>query len=188
MIISKPGAIIIEGHVQGLSNARSLGEAGIPVYVVDKTNCIARYSKYCSQFFLCPDFSSDEFAYFLEDLALEKNIRGWLLLPSNDHAVYTLSKHKSLLEKYYKLITPGLDIIENIMDKTRLIEIAKECGVPVPVTKIFSSPDESPGEINFPVLTKGRYGLSFYKSLGKKAFLSHNAFELKTRLVRIEHK
>ncbi len=32
---SKPGAIIIEGHVQGLSNVRSLGEAGIPVFVID---------------------------------------------------------------------------------------------------------------------------------------------------------
>lgn len=185
---NKPGAIIIEGHVQGLSNTRSLGEAGIPVYVVDKTNCIARYSKYCSQFFLCPDFSSDEFAFFLEKLALKENIRGWLLLPSNDHAVYTLSKHKKLLEKYYKLITPGLDIIENIMDKTRLIEIAKKCGVPVPVTRIFSSPDESPGEMNFPVLTKGRYGLSFYKTLGKKAFLANNASELNTQLAGIEQK
>ena len=40
------GVIVIEGHVQGLSNTRSLGEKGIPVYVVDKDNCIARYSRY----------------------------------------------------------------------------------------------------------------------------------------------
>lgn len=29
------GAIVIEGHVQGLSNARALGELGIPVYPDD---------------------------------------------------------------------------------------------------------------------------------------------------------
>ncbi len=186
---NKPGAIILEGHVQGLSNTRSLGEAGIPVYVVDKTNCIARYSRYCKKFFLCPDFSSDEFAFFLENLALKENIRGWLLLPSNDHAVYSLSKHKILLEKYYKLITPGLEIIENIVDKIRLIQLATECGVPVPVTRTFSSPEEvSAAEKIFPVLTKGRYGLSFYKSFGTKAFLSHNAMELKNRLASIEQK
>lgn len=36
----KSGAIIIEGHVQGLSNKQSLGDRGIPVYIIDKTNGI----------------------------------------------------------------------------------------------------------------------------------------------------
>ncbi|HNR65773.1 MAG TPA: hypothetical protein PKJ95_05740, partial [Atribacterota bacterium] len=100
---NKPGAIIIEGHVQGLSNTRSLGEAGIPVYVVDKIKCIARHSKYCRKFFLCPDFIQDEFATFLIDLAEKEGVKGWVLIPSNDHAVYTISKHKTRLEQYYKL-------------------------------------------------------------------------------------
>ena len=71
---NRPGAIIIEGHVQGLSNTRSLGEIGIPVIVVDKVNCIARYSKYCTKFFICPDFITDEFAEFLIDLAIKENL------------------------------------------------------------------------------------------------------------------
>ena len=33
--MTKKGAVIIEGHVQGLSNTRSLGEAGIPVIVAN---------------------------------------------------------------------------------------------------------------------------------------------------------
>ena len=57
----KPGAIIIEGHVQGLSNTRALGEAGIPVIVIDTHNCIARHSRYCKAFYKCPDYLSDEF-------------------------------------------------------------------------------------------------------------------------------
>ncbi|MBN1183890.1 MAG: hypothetical protein JXB49_16475, partial [Bacteroidales bacterium] len=85
---SLPGAIIIEGHVQGLSNARSLGEAGIPVYVVDKSDCVARYSKFCMKFFRSPDFQAEEFADFLIELGEQENLKGWLLLPSNDHAVY----------------------------------------------------------------------------------------------------
>ena len=63
------GVIIIEGHVQGLSNVRSIGEMGVPVIVVDRNNCIARYSKYCKAFFKCPPFNSDEFAVFLINLA-----------------------------------------------------------------------------------------------------------------------
>jgi D-aspartate ligase len=179
----KPGAIIIEGHIQGLSNTRSLGEAGIPVYVVDKTRCIAQHSKYCKEFFRCPDFIKDEFADFLIALAKKKDIKGWVLIPSNDHAVYILSKHKKRLEEYFKLITPGLEIIDNIYDKVRLIEIAKKLDVPVPVTQIFHSADDPISRaLKFPVLTKGRNGLSFYKAVGKKAFIAYNETELRAQL------
>ena len=41
----KNGAIFIEGHVKGLSNTRALGEAGIPVYVLDTAECILRSQK-----------------------------------------------------------------------------------------------------------------------------------------------
>ncbi|MDY0143780.1 MAG: hypothetical protein RBR97_17985, partial [Bacteroidales bacterium] len=185
---SKPGAIIIEGHVQGLSNTRSLGEAGIPVFVVDKTNCIARYSKYCAKFFRCPDFGTDEFATFMIELAQKENIRGWVLIPSNDHAVYTISKHKQQLEKYYKVITPSLDIIESIYDKSKLLHIAQRCGVAIPQTQYFTSANDSIGNITFPVLTKGRFGLSFYQTLGKKAFLASNKTELQSQFELIRSK
>jgi len=185
---NKRGAIIIEGHVQGLSNARSLGEAGIPVFVVDKTNCIARYSKYCSKFFRCPDFEKDEFATFLVELAQKENIQDWVLIPSNDHAVYTISKHKAQLEKYYKVITPSLDIIESIYDKSKLLHIAQRCGVAIPQTQYFTSANDSIGNITFPVLTKGRFGLSFYQTLGKKAFLASNKTELQSQFELIRSK
>ncbi len=68
----KKGAMLFEGHVQGLSNTRSLGEAGIPVFVVDTDNCIARYSKYCKKFFRCPEFIKNEFADFLIKLAKDQ--------------------------------------------------------------------------------------------------------------------
>ena len=87
-----PGAIIIEGHVQGLSNTRALGMEGIPVIVIDTRNCIARYSKFCNKFFICPSFIEDGFVRFLLELCESEGLHGWLLLPSNDHAVYSISK------------------------------------------------------------------------------------------------
>jgi D-aspartate ligase len=189
MVTNKPGAIIIEGHVQGLSNTRSLGEAGIPVFVVDKTSCIAKYSKFCKKFFICPDFNTNEFAEFLINLSKKENIFGWALIPSNDHAVYTISRYKNELEKYYKVITPGLDIIEQIYDKSRLLDVGIKCGIPVPVTQYFNSPNDKLNEkISFPVITKGRNGLSFYKSLGKKAFLAYNENELRFQLELVQKK
>jgi len=183
---NKPGAIIIEGHVQGLSNTRALGEAGIPVIVVDKNNCIARYSKYCKKFYKSPDFASDELADFLVDLAINRDLTGWLLLPSNDHAVLTLSRNKVRLEEYYKVITPGLDIIENIYDKARLLNIAERVGVSIPNTYYPHNDNIGETGLVFPVLTKGRYGLDFYRSTGRKAFLANDQEELRKQLTQIK--
>lgn len=184
---SKPGAIIIEGHVQGLSNTRSLGEAGIPVFVVDKNDCLAHYSKYCLKFFRCPDYLTGEFADFLIEIAKKNNITGWVLIPSNDHAVFTISKHRNKLEKYYKIITPALNIIENIYDKTRLFRIAENERIPCPLTyNIKKIEDSDQFRISFPVIIKGRFGLSYYKEFGKKAFFANDEASLKKYLKAIK--
>lgn len=185
----KKGVIIIEGHVQGLSNTRALGEAGIPVYVVDTTNCIAKYSRYCSKFFLCPDFLSDSFAEFMIDLAERESLQGWLLFPSNDHAVYSITKHRDKMTQFYKILTPSSEIIERIYDKSLLIETAKTAGIPIPETQLFLTPDDIPSDtLHFPVITKGRNGLSFYKATKKKAFFAANETELRQQLNTISSK
>jgi predicted ATP-grasp superfamily ATP-dependent carboligase len=183
------GAIIIEGHVQGLSNTRALGEQGIPVWVIDKTNCIAQYSKYCKKFIKCPDFQAEEFTPFLIELAIKENIKDWLLIPSNDHAVVAIAKNKEILSDFYRFVVSDLSIIEKIYDKGNLLAVAKKVNVPFPKTQFFHSSDEVLStDIKFPVLTKGRTGLTFYKSLKKKAFLANNAEELKEQLKLISGK
>ncbi|MDM8004251.1 MAG: hypothetical protein QUS66_15365, partial [Bacteroidota bacterium] len=118
----KQGAVIIEGHVQGLANTRALGEAGIPVAVVDSNNCLARYSRYCTGFFFYPEFKSDDLALFLLDLAHREGLEGWLLVPSNDHAVHTIARNRELLGRIFRLITPGTDVIDLIYDKKNLLD------------------------------------------------------------------
>jgi predicted ATP-grasp superfamily ATP-dependent carboligase len=114
------GVIVIEGHVQGLSNTRALGSTGIPVWVIDTGECLAKYSKFCQKFFLCPDYDSDEFISFLAEIAEKHNLQGWLLLPSNDHAVFSISTHREKLAKYYQLITDEIDTIKIIYNKIQL--------------------------------------------------------------------
>lgn len=183
------GAIIIEGHVQGLSNTRSLGRMGIPVYVVDKYDCIARHSVYCKKYFKSPNYIEDSFANFLIDLAKQEDIEGWVLVPSNDHAVLTISKFKNQLEEYFNFVVPDLEIVNLIYDKVKLLNLARRVGVPIPESKtIKSTKEELEISFSFPVLTKGRNGLSFYKSTGKKAFLAKDKVELKGQLNFLEEK
>lgn len=162
------GVIIIEGHVQGLSNTRSLGEVGIPVYVIDKDICLAKFSKYCNKYFQCPDYKSDEFISFLIDLAISEHLQGWVLLPSNDHIVYNLSKNKETISKYYKTIVPDLDTLNNIVNKRNLLRIAQKCATPIPITYYIDNIHEGRDNLRFPVLLKGIEGLSFYKSMHTK--------------------
>jgi predicted ATP-grasp superfamily ATP-dependent carboligase len=180
-----PGAIIIEGHVQGLSNTRALGAAGIPVIVVDQGDCVARHSRYCTGFFRCPEYDSDALADFLIRLAERKGLKDWLLLPSNDHAVLTLSRNKARLEAVFKVITPGPAVIQSIYDKSRLLGKARSAGVPVPGT--FYPENAAPEKVplTFPVLTRGRFGLDFYKATKTKAFLARDLAELHDQLARI---
>lgn len=194
------GAIIIEGHVQGLSNARALGEMGVPVYVVDQRACIASHSKYCRKFFQCPPFDSDQFASFLTDLAVKEQVQNWVLLPSNDHAVMTLSRNKDHLSKYFRVITPGWEVIQHVYDKIKLLEIAEQEGVPSPQIYTLdldlnsdaedtdTDTDKEGRTLTYPVITKGRFGLSFYKATGKKAFLSNDWTELRNHLKWIQSK
>ena len=183
------GVIIIEGHVQGLSNVRSIGELGVPVIVVDCNNCIARYSKYCKSFFKCPPFSSDQFADFLIDLAKTENLKDWLLIPSNDHAVHTLSKHKEKIQTSYKTMVPNFNELSNIYDKKRLLDLALENGVSIPRTKVFQDPGQKHfSKDDFPIITKGRNGLTFYKKTGKKAFISKDSEALQAQLEELSKK
>jgi len=184
-----PGVIIVEGHIQGLANTRALGKEGIPIIVIDKNNCIARYSRYCKKFFKCPDYSSIEFIDFLIKIATKEKLEGWTILPSNDHAVFNIAKNKFELQKYYKLITPDLSVINNIYDKANLLRLAQKLEIPIPRTFFnLSANNLENKEISFPLISKGRFGLSFFKTTGKKVFVSNNYSELQKNLKYLQEK
>lgn len=176
--MSLPGALVIEGHVQGLSNTRSLGELGIPVYVLDVNPCLAQFSRYCKRFFRCPPFSSDGFADFLVKLAIEENLKGWLIMASNDHIVEQLSRNRDRLEPYYNFLVPRSDTLERIIDKSLLLQEAEKCSVHIPRTyRVRES--LLPEDISFPALVKGCKGLSFYKATHKKAIQVNDREDLR---------
>lgn len=170
------GAIIIEGHVQGLSNVRSLGEKGVPVYVMDVCHCLAQHSKYCKKFFRCPPFKSPAFIDFLLEIGKKENLRGWVLIPSNDHIVENLSVNKERLQPYFETIAPDPEILYNIVNKKNLLKVAESCGTPFPKT-CYPETYEKIDDMRFPLLIKGNKGLSFYKVTHVKAIQVNNKVE-----------
>ena len=166
--MKRNGAIVIEGHVQGLSNCRSLGELGVPVYILDVVHCLAQHSKYCTKHFVCPPFQSKEFIDFLVELAEKENLNGWFLVCSNDHIVENLSLNRGRLEKYYKFLVPEKEDLYNIINKKKLLEVASKCGTTIPKTCYYDTVNEATN-FRFPLLVKGNLGLSFYKATHSKA-------------------
>lgn len=162
------GAIVIEGHVQGLSNTRSLGELGIPVYVVDTVHCLAQHSKYCKKYFKCPPFNTSEFIDFLLSLGKKERLEGWLLIGSNDHIVENLSLNQDRLQPYYKMLVPNKSKLYDIINKKTLLMVAKNCGTSIPDTCYPENLNEAK-RFRYPLLVKGNLGLSFYKATHKKA-------------------
>lgn len=178
MKTNSKGAIIIEGHVQGLSNVRSLGEKGIPVYVMDVCHCLAQHSKYCKKYFRCPAFNTPEFIDFLIEIGKKEKLDGWVLIPSNDHIVENLSNNKERLQPYFKTIAPEPATINNIVNKKNLLKVAEACGTPIPATCYPESKDQI-DNLRFPVLIKGNMGLSFYKATHAKAIQIDTPNEVK---------
>lgn len=178
------GAIVIEGHVQGLSNTRSLGELCIPVYVLDVTHCLAQHSKYCTKYFRCPKFKSEEFISFLIELAQKENLQGWFLIGSNDHIVENLSLHAQELAPYYTMIVPAKEQLYNIIDKANLMQIASTCGTHIPKTCDINTLEQTK-DFTYPLLIKGREGLSFYKATHQKAIQVNNEEELVSKIQEI---
>ena len=171
------GAIVIEGHVQGLSNTRSLGELGIPVYVLDVSHCLAQHSKYCTKYFRCPNFKSKEFIQFLIELAQKENLQGWFLIGSNDHIVENLSWHAQELAPYYIMSVPSKEQLYQIIDKANLMQIASTCGTHIPRTCDLNTIEQTK-DFTYPLLIKGREGLSFYKATHQKAVQVNDEAEL----------
>lgn len=178
------GAIIIEGHVQGLSNVRALGEQGIPVIVVDVCHCLAQHSKYCKKFYKCPSFTSPDFIQFLISLSKKENLINWSLIPSNDHIVENLSKNKKTISRYYKTIVPDYDVLKNIINKKQLLSVASHCNTPFPKT-CYPETIELAKDFKYPLLLKGNMGLSFYKKMHSKAIQVNDSDELKVTLNNI---
>jgi D-aspartate ligase len=176
----KIGAVVIDGHYQGLGILRSLGRQNIPTYLLDTGMCIARISRYTNRFSKCPDVKNHSlFLEYMKDLAIKKNIKEWLIYPNDDETVYFLSKYKEQLEEYYRVTTPSWDIIKYAYDKALTYQLAEQHGIAIPRTYYPRNIEElSQLEVEYPVIIKPSIKVPFYNVTKKKAVMVKSKEEL----------
>ena len=140
-----------------LAATRSLGKRGIPVAVADEVReTIAGASKYCRESFAYPSPSEfpKDFIRILQKECMERHIR--MIFPMTDISTYLLTRH---LDQFPGLSIPfasfhALDLLSN---KWRLFELARELGIPVPISYFVKSAKDVSSissELRFPVVLK----------------------------------
>ena len=186
------GVIVIGDHVQALGVIRSLGKRGIPVYLFhDKNLCIGRFSRYTKRYMRIPSPGNEsEFMDFMIKLAKKDQTKGWILMPTNDVAVYTLSKHKEILEEYYRVSTPSWDIVRLAYNKKLTYQTAEKNDIPIPKTiypENLDALNEISHNIDFPVIIKPAIVDHFYTKTKTKVFKANTKEELVHAYIEASH-
>jgi predicted ATP-grasp superfamily ATP-dependent carboligase len=177
---NNPGVIVTGGDFQAISVLRTLARKGVPVILLDSEYCISRFSRFKKRFFKSPHLSEKElYLDFLIELAEKEDLKGWIIIPNSDEAVYILSKYKDILEKYYKVPTPSWEVINNLYIKKNTYQVAAKNGIPTPKTYYPENLDELLDlNLPFPVVLKPSIRDNFYSKVKIKAFLVNNKDEL----------
>jgi predicted ATP-grasp superfamily ATP-dependent carboligase len=91
----------------------------------------------------------------LMTMAAEHGLKGWVLFPTDDHAVALTSRHYALLASQYRLTVPPWEQLQCALDKRVLHDTARELGVHQPWT-VWPRRREELATLNcpFPVILK----------------------------------
>jgi predicted ATP-grasp superfamily ATP-dependent carboligase len=148
-------AVVVRGELNGLGVIRSLARGSVPTILVDTTRLHAgTWSRFC-QVRIVKQFHGPPLIRALLALQRELGERPPLIL-TDEMAVLTVSKHRDLLDKVYRIQLPSPDIVTKLSDKARFQEFAESHGLPVPRAATIKSEADllKLNELRFPVIIK----------------------------------
>jgi D-aspartate ligase len=152
-------AIVLGSHTMGLAVIRALGIMGVPIIalVYDEKEDMGYVSKYVTERIPAPhpEKSEDQFLDVLVKSAA--HLGGSLVIPTSDETLCAISRHKTLLERYYLVACTEWSITEKFIDKKHTYALADSAGVPTPKTMVPHSPEDVERysrNIDYPCLVK----------------------------------
>jgi D-aspartate ligase len=177
------GVIIIGGNVQGLGLLRAYARNNIATILINNNNIdIVKFSKYLTRYiFFRKIYEPEPLKDFLIALAENEKLQGWIILPTEDSVVYTLSRFKSKLEKFYIIPTAPWDVVKYTYDKKQTYLLAERLGISIPKTfypKDINDVISISEEIDFPCLLKPAVMHRFYNQTGKKLLKVNSKSEM----------
>ena len=157
-------AIVLDGEQRAaLAVTRSLGRRGVKVFVgSEKEPSLASCSRYCANSFIYPSPYSDPSGFLQSLIGFAKSCGDAVLFPITDVTLTEILLHKGELPENLRVPFDSYDKYMQLTDKMNLFRMARELGVPVPITISSTEYDrENPeifirkvSEFGFPVVIK----------------------------------
>ena len=121
-----------------LSVVRALGRAGVAVTVVAECeDSRARWSRYTSDFRICPDLTQDPRSALacLGAIADEESVRP-VLFPTADPDLEMVPDLRRELAEHYRLFLPRPELVKTFSDKAKFFHYARRFDFPIPATYV----------------------------------------------------
>lgn len=184
-------ALVLDGHrVHALDIVRTLGQAGITVSVAaSHADAIAFSSRYASRCEVYPDpaVNADEFLDWLERLLAKGECD--LVIPVTDVTVVPISRNLARLQRFCAMAAQPFEVLEQVTDKRRTLDLARRVGVPCPATVVVHSEaelDRHASGLRFPVVCKPMASgvWSAHGYVGLQVFYALDEQELRREVAR----
>ncbi len=178
-----PGAVLLGSDFKALGVIRSLGRRGTRSVVIDNTPRSAWFSRYVVERrrWYGP-MEGERFVEYLLTLGQNPRYAGWLLIPNQDEVVELVARHHEALATCFTLVTQDWETLKWACDKECLNQMARELGIPTPVTWYPRDEDDLAAlDIVYPAIIKPTASLTLQRELRIKALPAINAKEMRAQ-------
>jgi D-aspartate ligase len=179
-------AIAIGGDLSALSVTRSLSRAGIPVYLLNRSNAPARCTR-LGHWFAGLETPRDWRQFLLGSRS--DDLAGAVILACSDEAIEMVIDNWDALSAKFILEECPPGVRRGLLDKLFSYERAKEGGFAVPEFVVANSPRDIElveQRCRFPVVLKPRLSHDSMK-IGQKYLRANDRSELSAQLARLAH-
>lgn len=179
-----PAVILGANFYTALGAIRTLGRKGVPVYALDYhfPTAYALSSRYVTEKVLCPDINLDEktLADFLIKFGRRFAERPVLMATADSYALM-ISRYADQLAPYYRFPILPDGLLEKIIDKRGLSELAGELHLRMPTTyAVMPGSDIAhiAEKISYPCIIKPSLSHKFVKVFRQKCLYAANREKL----------
>ena len=179
-------AVLLGAGVNGLSVARSLGRAGVPLYVLGDAGSLVANSRYRGRY-VALEGGDEMQARWLE--WLRSGPHGAVVLPCGDDGLELVARNRAELATLgYVPIEADDDVLLAMLDKHRQYELAAQIGVPAPRTLTIQSDsdvDAAAASFPYPCALKPLQSHVWARHFTGKVIVVSGAHELREAIVRM---
>ncbi len=175
-----------------LAATRALGELGHTVFTASESHpSLASVSKHSAGFdaYSSPYRAPDQFVRNIAAIAARRQID--VLLPMTEITTILLTRARELLPPNVRIPFPDADIVATAADKSRVLQLASEIGVPIPKTLVVDAPHEIDlvlQRVEYPAVFKPARSRAWNgeRWISGGTGYSHTAEDLRARLTKLD--